>query len=49
MDNPLVDTYNDKTIYIYHETFNPDIANPYVICSYTKDGRGKFKLDKVEL
>ena len=49
MDKPLIDTYKDRTIYIYFETFNPAITNPYVICSYTSDGKRKFKLDKTEL
>lgn len=46
MDKPLIDTYKERTIYIYHETFE---ATPYVICSYSEDGRGKFKLNKSEL
>ena len=49
MDKPLIDQYKGKTIYIYHETFSPNIGNPYIICSYSDDGSGKFKLNKTEL
>jgi len=46
MKPPIEHTYNEKTIYIYYETFT---SNPYVLCSYTNDDKKKFKLNKSEL
>jgi hypothetical protein len=39
-------TYNEQRIYISFETFGKDA---YVLCSYTNDDKGKFKLNKSEL
>ena len=46
MDKPLIDTYKEKTIYIYFETFGDD---GYVLCSYDNNGTKKFKLNKSQL
>jgi len=35
-------TYNNKKIYISHET------KKYIICSFNENGIEKFKLDKTE-
>ena len=35
-------TYKDKKIYISHET------KSYILCSFSDNGKGVFKLDKSE-
>ena len=46
MSNPIKATYKEETVFIYFETFG---NNPYVLCSYTDNNKGKFKLGKEEL